>query len=244
MTVTNTCKRCETPIPRRKQFCKDCYRGGSAKPLKTCARCTKQFRGRPNTKYCSAFCRNEQNILDKLARSGTEIVTEKTCSSCKVTKPAFKFVPSGYSKDGIRSRCRDCDKEKNRKWREITPDYKERARENNLQRNFGISVAEYEALLKFQGNACAICGSPPPEEGKKRFAVDHDHATGEIRGLACLIKCNKLMIGYHTVETAKRVLAYLENPPARDFFGGVKIAERSKNTGRRRNITLHPLPKR
>lgn len=46
-------------------------------------------------------------------------------------------------------------------------------------------------MYERQGRKCAICGSP--NDGKKRFSVDHNHSTGKVRALLCQ-KCN-LMIG-------------------------------------------------
>ena len=69
----------------------------------------------------------------------------------------------------------------------------------------------YNYILCFQDNSCAICGKPPK---KKRLAMDHDHKTGMIRGLACW-RCNNFLIGQHTVETAKKVYEYLKS--ARDW---------------------------
>lgn len=47
------------------------------------------------------------------------------------------------------------------------------------------------AMLDRQNKSCAICLSPFP--GMKKFQIDHDHKTGEIRGLLCW-RCN-LVIG-------------------------------------------------
>jgi hypothetical protein len=46
----------------------------------------------------------------------------------------------------------------------------------------GLTVADYNALLERQGGGCAICGRPPKT---RRLDTDHDHTTGEVRGLLC-----------------------------------------------------------
>jgi hypothetical protein len=55
-----------------------------------------------------------------------------------------------------------------------------------LLKKFGLTRVQYNEKLASQGGACAICGDPP---GKKSLAVDHDHATGQIRSLLCT-RCN------------------------------------------------------
>ena len=84
-------------------------------------------------------------------------------------------------------------------------------RKQHLQRKFGITPVQYEALLKRQGGVCAVCRKPPK---RLRLAVEHDHVTGRIRCLACFY-CNRYRIGGNTAETARRVLAILES----DFDG-------------------------
>ncbi len=204
-----------------------------------CSRCGKTYirrSARGTQKYCSSFCRNEQNIADKLERGGlAKVPSVKKCSTCLAWKPAVKFCINAYSVDGLRSRCRDCDKDYMKLWIKKTPDYKDKARAKNLQRNFGITVTEYDALLEAQGGVCAFCHKPQAE-GKKRFAVDHDHRTGEIRGLLHNNPCNKIAVGYHDTESAKSLMTYLQNPPARSFFGAPRIAERGKDTGRKRKF--------
>jgi hypothetical protein len=51
----------------------------------------------------------------------------------------------------------------------------------DLKRRYGISPAEYDALLAKQGGVCAICR----KRSKERLCVDHCHLTGTIRGLLC-----------------------------------------------------------
>lgn len=55
---------------------------------------------------------------------------------------------------------------------------------------YGISEEMYAARLKLQGGVCAICGTKPST--KRRLAVDHDHQTGDIRGLLCH-RCNQAL---------------------------------------------------
>jgi hypothetical protein len=68
--------------------------------------------------------------------------------------------------------------------------YKSYKRNYDRLRKHGLSASEYNEMLISQGNVCAICGKPPNE---KIMAVDHDHKTGQIRGLVHR-KCN-LAIG-------------------------------------------------
>lgn len=55
-------------------------------------------------------------------------------------------------------------------------------------RRFGVTEEELDALLARQKNRCAICKSAKPY-GSGDWAIDHDHATGQVRGLLCS-KCN------------------------------------------------------
>src|SRR5262245_12914083 len=78
-------------------------------------------------------------------------------------------------------------------------------RSGELKRRYGLSAAEYEALLAEQGGACAICR----KRSEERLCVDHCHLTGTIRGLLCR-KCNTAL-GYLKDDQASLVaaLAYL-----------------------------------
>jgi hypothetical protein len=55
---------------------------------------------------------------------------------------------------------------------------------------YGLTYADYEAMLEAQGGVCAICGNHEEQvmrkSGKRKaLAVDHDHETGVVRGLLC-----------------------------------------------------------
>jgi hypothetical protein len=53
-------------------------------------------------------------------------------------------------------------------------------------RDYGLTPEEYNSLAETHGNKCAGCGRTPDLAGKrKNLCVDHDHASGKIRGLLC-----------------------------------------------------------
>ncbi len=62
-----------------------------------------------------------------------------------------------------------------------------RNRRYTLQRNYRITLEEYQALLLAQGGVCAVCEKP--QKSGRKLAVDHDHETGLVRGLLCQ-SCN------------------------------------------------------
>lgn len=69
-----------------------------------------------------------------------------------------------------------------------------RRRNSILKYHFGITMEEYNRMLKEQNEVCAICYNKETDcekrTGKPRsLAVDHCHQTGKIRGLLCR-KCN------------------------------------------------------
>jgi hypothetical protein len=78
-------------------------------------------------------------------------------------------------------------------------------RRGQLKRLYGISPADYDALLAKQDGVCATCGKP----SKETLCVDHCHATGTIRGLLCR-KCNT-GLGCYEDDPATMItsLAYL-----------------------------------
>lgn len=94
-----------------------------------------------------------------------EVPAEKQCRRCELELPAEAFRPVADTRDGLSSRCRKC--------------LNRRARE----REHGLPDGGYVELLAGQGGVCAVCQHPEEEFGV--LSVDHDHETGQVRGLLC-----------------------------------------------------------
>jgi hypothetical protein len=63
-----------------------------------------------------------------------------------------------------------------------------RSKARHIERTYGLTSAEYEALLQKQNGRCAICCEEViTAEGSlaKAAVVDHYHKTGKVRGILC-----------------------------------------------------------
>lgn len=95
-----------------------------------------------------------------------------------------------------------------RRWR-ATPKGREWQRRQNLRRQHGLTLEQYETMLGQQSGGCAICGVGNPPT----LAVDHNHKTGKIRGLLCA-KCNTGLGGFRDdTSLLCRAIAYLKEQP-------------------------------
>lgn len=72
-----------------------------------------------------------------------------------------------------------------RKYRETDPNFH---KNKHLKIKYGITLEQYNEMFKSQKGRCVICGTHQ-KDLKQRLFVDHDHDTGEIRGLLCS-RCN------------------------------------------------------
>jgi hypothetical protein len=80
----------------------------------------------------------------------------------------------------------------------------------SLRKNYNLTFEQYQAMVEATGGRCPICG-----DRVRKWNVDHNHKTRKVTGVVCT-GCNvgSLAFTYHDVEYVKRLLAYLENPPA------------------------------
>jgi hypothetical protein len=89
-------------------------------------------------------------------------------------------------------------------------------------RRLGISYPTYLRLLEEQGYACAICPhkfapiNDNPGVCNDR-CLDHDHITGEIRGILCH-RCNVRMQVFDETDWLVRALAYKTKPGIKPYW--------------------------
>lgn len=121
----------------------------------------------------------------------------KLCKHCGETKPLTDFYPHKRTRDGAQYWCKECQKKAvvsgyrnnpekhriyNREWGRRYPDKKA---DIALKTRLGLPHGTYATMLAAQDGKCAICGRTEPGGRTRRFHVDHDEATGKIRGLLC-----------------------------------------------------------
>ena len=81
-------------------------------------------------------------------------------------------------------------------------------RDKDLQRLYGITLADYDKMYISQNGCCAICKIHQSED-KLTFCVDHCHITGKVRGLLCS-KCNKAIgLFKDKIELLQKAINYL-----------------------------------
>lgn len=155
----------------------------------------------------------------------------KRCKKCQQVVPISRFSMRAYGtalhRRGV---CMDCRNAMNIAARRRSPErlvqynkyrriwrqqhsavQKAVEKDSHLYRTYGITLADYSAMLNAQCGKCAICKRSDPNHQKHNFYhVDHCHITGKVRGLLCST-CNVALGGFgDDCATLRAALVYLE----------------------------------
>ena len=186
---------------------KQCIDCGLTKPLQEFSPSKKNRDGK--TSYCRGCLRNRQAIYREAARgrpstrarAASAPQGQKWCPGCSTYKEIELFGSNKASSDGLTAYCRPCH---NDKGRENRIKRHGSTREYHLRRRYGITGADYDAMVAAQGGVCALCRERPPQH------VDHDHVTGTVRGLLCSC-CNQGLGNFRdSVAALRAAVVYLE----------------------------------
>lgn len=94
-------------------------------------------------------------------------IGKKRCYRCKKIKELSEFYPSYRLIENASSWCKSC------------------SLDNGRVRKYGIEPGEFDEIVKKQGYRCALCQKPLDIKKSRRAHVDHNHQTGEMRGVLC-----------------------------------------------------------
>lgn len=158
---------------------------------------------RPRIGFCESHYRRDYNLRNgRGVRHDYRLRDEhgrKRCPGCREWLALESFSVHPCRDDELSRECTTCHFATNRR--------------GHLKRRYGLTVAEYDALVEAQDGRCAICLDPLTDTP----AVDHDHAccgsakacSKCVRGLLCLM-CNS-GIGYlrDSAEIVGRAHEYL-----------------------------------
>lgn len=101
-------------------------------------------------------------------------------------------------------------KEKNKKYYQ---ENKIKYKKVYLKRHYNITIEDYKRMFREQKGKCEICNKKETAKDSynklKRLSVDHNHKTGNVRGLLCQ-RCNT-GVGYfmESIESLKGAIKYL-----------------------------------
>ena len=124
--------------------------------------------------------------------------------------------------------CKVCTSEWTKLFKKKNDPTGDKHRDYYLVNKYGITVNEYNAILKLQNGECYICGKIPAV-GQNRLAVDHLHSKGEnkrnprekrgrVRGLLCW-QCNRAIGTFKDdITKLRRAAEYLEAWPAQQVL--------------------------
>lgn len=83
----------------------------------------------------------------------------------------------------------------------------------HIAQNYGLTINQYNNMLRKQDYKCAICGAKQNKGyTKDNLCIDHDHKTGVVRGILC-DKCNMAMGVFDELEKLNKAILYLTNAP-------------------------------
>lgn len=118
----------------------------------------------------------------------------KRCRMCRTERELNEYHKDKDRRDGLSDVCRDCKRER---WRRYS--------RGNKNSNYNLRRGELQALKEACGNRCQGCN----KEGD--LFIDHDHSDGSTRGLLCRGCNSALGMVYDSASTLCCLATYIDN---------------------------------
>ena len=139
---------------------------------------------------------------------------KQTCTQCKKTEAltGFQYDENYKGVGKHRKICKRCTAKRYRAHYAKSPIVRQqkidRCANTRMKREYGITLIDYNRMEKEQKGLCMICGGKQTGGRKKRLDIDHDHKTGQVRGLLCSM-CNLAVALIENTDT-QAITDYLE----------------------------------
>ena len=184
---------------------------------KECPRCLKEFLPKhPRTVYCGSNDCNKIHWAEQYKKNSPTYnkqnkIPKKNCVICHK-----EFQPYSLSNKGVCSNM-DCRYQQRLRWNQQNKKIRGKSHhKKHHMKQYGLTIEEYEQMEDYQNHCCKICGKHESLNGKdrkgnrKRLSIDHDHTTGQVRGLLCSF-CNLSLGGFKdNIETLENAIKYLK----------------------------------
>jgi hypothetical protein len=121
---------------------------------------------------------------------------------------ACRYCGTRNDRTGGRRKCAACRQPLPKR---RVPKHAETLRDDSYEYYVLLNSQIHVPVSELDPEVCGICGRARPES--RRHDRDHDHRTGQPRGLAC-VRCNRELLRNATLEEARLVVAYLERVEA------------------------------
>ena len=142
----------------------------------------------------SCDCRKSVNRRTAHELQEELVNNKKTCCVCKEVKSRDDFWNTKRTKDGKTYECKSCGGARRCKYEADKKDkIQTTKRLSQIKTYYNSSEEVIVGMMNQQKGCCCVCGDTlqDPCSGKN-YAIDHNHNTGEIRGLLCL-HCNSML---------------------------------------------------
>ena len=145
----------------------------------------------------SKFCRGcTQSIIKGGVGRSFDKNGSTLCKDCNKYLPVSAFYKNSTSKSTL---CKLCSHKRAARYNKTIYRYKK----------YGITEEFFSNMLQSQNNACAICNRD--FIGGTDIKIDHDHKTGQVRGLLCH-NCNTGLGHFKdNIKIFQSTIKYLEN---------------------------------